>query len=185
MRNNEKLSIEGRPLVNGNDTLFLHLSNFSKKEYTLQIDGSRFAGITATLVDKFTNTQQAIDLAGNTAYTFTINSDAASAASGRFMVVFGSTATTAIDNATGNELFVKISPNPVKDQLQVRFKTAAVAGTTIKVINSLGQVVRTVNAGKVNAGNFTISTNSLPAGLYTVQLISDENKIATQKVVQQ
>ncbi len=185
VRNNEKLSIEGRPLVSGNDTLFLHLSNFSKKEYTLNIDGNRFAGTTATLFDKFTNTQQAIDLAGTTTYKFTINSEAASAASDRFVIAFGSTATTVTDNVADNELFVKISPNPIKDQLQIRFKTTDATNTVIKVINNLGQIVRTVNAGKVNAGNFTISASSLPAGLYTVQLISGDSKIATQKIVKQ
>ncbi len=183
-RNNNRLSIEGRPTIKGNDTLFFAMNNFSKKEYVLKIDGSNFSEANATLIDNYTGTKTAIDLAGINTYNFTVNGDAASAGNDRFMITFGSTTNIAAGETTEtNNLFVKLSPNPVSNQLQVNFKTATTANTVIKVINSLGQTVKTVNAGKVNAGNISIPTGSLADGLYTVQLISGDKKIASQKIV--
>ncbi len=185
-RNNNRLSIEGRPTIKGNDTLFFAMNNFSKKEYVLKIDGSNFSEANATLIDNYTGTKTALDLASITTYNFTVNGDAASAGSDRFMITFGSTATIAAGETTDNSnLFVKVGPNPVSNQLMVNFKTATTETTVIKVINSLGQTVRTVNAGKVNAGSITIPATSLSAGLYTVQLISGDKKLATQKIVKQ
>ncbi len=186
-RNNNRLSIEGRPTIKGNDTLFFAMSNFSKKEYVLKIDGSNFSEANATLIDNYTGTKTALDLAAINTYSFTVNGDAASANSNRFMITFGSTANIAAGETTDNNasLFVKVSPNPVSNQLQVNFKTAATENTVIKVINSLGQTVKTVNAGKVNAGNISIPTTSLANGLYTVQLISGNKNIASHKIVKQ
>ncbi len=184
IRNGEKLAIEGRPLVKAADTLFVGLNNFSKTAYKLVIDAVNLKNVTAVLVDKYAGTTQLLNAEGSTSYNFTVNGDAASAANDRFMVTFGNTTSGNIADAidSNNELYVKLSPNPVINQLMVRFKTATAENTTIKLVNSLGKTVRTVNAGKVSQGNITISTNSLSAGLYTVQLVSG-SKVTIQKIV--
>ncbi len=78
-----------------------------------------------------------------------------------------------------------MSPNPVANQLQVSFKTEKAEQATINVINSLGQVVKTVNAGKTDNGNITIPVSSLSAGIYTVQLLSGDKQISVQKIVKE
>ncbi len=186
-RNNNNLSIEGRPLFNNGDTLFFSMRNFAKKGYSLVMDGSNFKDVNAMLEDRYTGTKQPLQLNASNTYGFVVNNDAASASNNRFMITFGSTATNSAEGLIDNipTLFVKLSPNPVLNQLQVNFKTAIAENTVIKVLNSLGQTVRKVDAGKVNAGNINISTASLSNGLYTVQLISGGKKVASQKMVKQ
>ncbi len=184
IRNGEKLSIEGRPFAAVHDTLYLSFNNFSKKEYTLTIDGNNFKDTKAVLVDKYTGTKQPINVEGNTLYNFTVNGETESTGD-RFLITFENTAPQIVvsDDVADSRLFVKLSPNPVIDQLLVNFKTASVENTVINVVNSLGQIVRTVNAGKVNAGNITISVATLSPGFYTVQLIGNDRKIAAQKII--
>ena len=184
--NDQNLSIEKRPLVSGNDTLHFTLGNFGKRDYSFVIDGNNFANTTAMLEDKYTATKQAIDLAGATTYNFTVNADAGSNSNDRFIITLGSTATiVATDVTTNNNLFVKMSPNPVSNQLQLSFKTEKAEQATIKIINSLGQVVKTVNAGKTDNGNISISVTSLSTGVYTVQLLSGDKQVTTQKLVKE
>jgi len=80
-------------------------------------------------------------------------------------------------------VILKISPNPVSNQLQVSFKTASIDNTVIHIINSAGQAVITVNAGKTAAASINIPVGNLPAGLYVVQLLSGEKKVAIQKII--
>ncbi len=186
-RDNKVLGLEARPLVASTDTLYFNMSNFGKRDYNLVINSSNFSNTTATLEDKYTSTKQAIDLSVTTAYKFTVNSDAGSSSNDRFLITLGSTATIAAstDAAANNGLFVKMSPNPVANQLQVSFKTATINQATINIVNSLGQVVKTINAGKTDNGNITVSVASLSTGIYTVQLLSGDKQISSQKLVKE
>ena len=184
-RNGQTFSIEARPTIADKDTLFFSLTNFGKRDYSLVIDGSNFKNAVATLEDAYTKTKQSIDLVGTTTYNFTVNDDAKSTSSDRFIITFGSTATQVADVVANNSLFIKMSPNPVVNQLQISFKTADTDNTTINIINSLGQVVKTVDAGKVNSGNLSIPVTNLSSGVYTVQLLKGGKNIATQKLVKE
>ncbi len=185
-RGDSRLSIDARPLVNGKDTLFFSMSNFAKKDYILKVDGANLSNTTALLIDNYTNSRQDVDLSSISLYKFTVNGDAASANADRFMIVLGGTATiAAVDVAENTNLFVKLSPNPVSNQLQISFKTAAVENTVINVVNALGQIVKTIHAGKVNTGNIKVDVSRLAAGNYTVQLLSGNNKVATKKIVKE
>lgn len=194
LRDNNRLSIEGRPLIKGRDTLFLNLANFAEKEYSLQIEGKNFNNVTATLEDRFTHSAMALDLKATTCYKFTVGKDTISA--GRLLITFNSktipvipdpkpdpVADTVAVPVSGNGLFFKVSPNPVSDQLQVSFKTATIDNTVIHLINSVGQTVKTVDAGKTAAATINIAVGNLPAGLYVVQLWSREKNVATQKII--
>jgi hypothetical protein len=69
--------------------------NLAKSNYTLQLNSNNLASNigSAVLIDKFTNTQTPVDLAGgNTLYNFAITSDAASSSLSRFTVVFSNQA---------------------------------------------------------------------------------------------
>ena len=185
VKNNKILGLEVRPLVSTNDTLNCKLSNYGKGGYTFVIDGSNFSNTTtATLEDKYTATKQVIDLTGKTTYDFVINNEAASAAKDRFMITLHSI-TPSITATGANSVFVKISPNPVSNQLMVSFKNVTADNTIVRVLNSLGQVVKTVKAGNIATGNISITVDNLSSGFYTVQLLSGEKQISTQKIVKQ
>ncbi len=183
-RNQQLLSIEKRPLAQ-NDTLFVNLANFSKSQYRLNIDGTGFTAGNAMLQDKFTNTRLPLNLAGKTNYDFTINNETASSVADRFMVVFGGTANGSVADVADNQLFLKLSPNPVKGQLQVIFKTATANNTTVTITNGLGQVVKKASGGNTTTGNINVDVSKLAAGVYNVQLLSGGKQVATQKLVKE
>jgi hypothetical protein len=165
--------------------MYFSLRNFAKKSYSLVIDGSNLTATTAKLEDKFTGTSTAIDVAGTTTYNFNVTDDAATSSNDRFIITFGSTAASTVitDGTAASSLYVKMSPNPVRNQLQVSFKTATAEATSINVVNSLGQVIKTVNAGKVATGIVSVPVAELTTGMYTVQLISGGKVVSTQQVV--
>ena len=184
VRENKILGLEARPLVTSTDTLYCNLSNYAKSGYTFVIEGSNFSNTTATLQDKYTGTKQAINLAGTTRYNFTVNDDTASAAKDRFIITFGSTNTSTTTDII-NSLFVKMSPNPVSNQLTISFKNATTDKTIVRVVNTLGRIVKTVNAGNIATGNISIALGNLSSGIYTVQLLTGGKIISTQKIVKQ
>jgi hypothetical protein len=90
MRNGSLLVIEGRPLVDINDTLFLQLANMKVgTNYQFVISASNFnaPSLEAYLVDRLTGTSSALDLSSSTTVAFTVTSATASTGD-RFMVVF-------------------------------------------------------------------------------------------------
>lgn len=184
LRDGTDLGLEARPIPTTGDYLSITLSNFSKKNYRFVIDGTNFNNATATLEDQYTDTKTRLDLNGSTTCNFTVNNDVESSSNKRFKIVFGSTPASTIvaDNLVGS-LYVKMSPNPAVNQLLVSFKTATAETTIINVINSLGELVKTVNVGTVNTGNISVPVSTLASGLYSVQLISGGKVISTQQVI--
>lgn len=69
-----------------------------------------------------------------------------------------------------------VVPNPFQDEAQVEFSVAAPATVQLRVLNMLGQEVSTLHRGLVTAGwhRFTLSRQTLPAGLYYVQLLGSD-----------
>jgi hypothetical protein len=94
LRNTKPLMLEGRPLIDNNDTLFMVINDMEQQAYRFNINGSNFAtdaNLSAFLKDKFLNTETAISLSGTTLYNFTVTADVNSKAADRFMVVFRNT----------------------------------------------------------------------------------------------
>ncbi|RYE22159.1 MAG: hypothetical protein EOP51_13910, partial [Sphingobacteriales bacterium] len=89
-RAGQQLAAEGHKPLMESDTLFYHMTNLQTKQYKLSFEPTNIAatGLTAELVDKFTNTRSYISLTDSTWYTFSATADAASKAADRFMLVF-------------------------------------------------------------------------------------------------
>ena len=89
-RNGIALSIEGRPIISGTDTIPLKIWQYRQKVYWLKINGQNFApAITAQLTDKYLKQASPIDLSLPTTIPFSITSDSASFAPDRFSILFG------------------------------------------------------------------------------------------------
>ncbi|UAY51965.1 T9SS type A sorting domain-containing protein [Ferruginibacter albus] len=92
LRNSKSLSIERRPLITSNDTLYFKLAGTTARSYQLQIVGDNMQqpGLTAFLIDTYKGTNTPLDLysTDGTTLNFSITSDAASAVATRFMIVF-------------------------------------------------------------------------------------------------
>lgn len=78
---------------------------------------------------------------------------------------------------------LNIFPNPAVDVLNVEFKHTAAPSISLKLLNSLGQVLQTKNAD-INGGTGieTFNLTNIPAGIYYLNLES-KGKISTQKIV--
>jgi hypothetical protein len=90
LRDNIKLSIERRPLIVNNDTLFLNLTNTTQRNYQFQFIPTAMnqPGLTGYLKDSYTGDSTLLNMNGNTAVNFSIGADSVSANPNRFMIVF-------------------------------------------------------------------------------------------------
>jgi pimeloyl-ACP methyl ester carboxylesterase len=78
-------------------------------------------------------------------------------------------------------------PNPVKDQLQVRFNTDKVSPTTIEITDIYGRSYKnfTVSKAETQQGWKQIDVSKMPRGVYTLVLyLTDGNKIRKKFIVQ-
>ncbi len=101
LRDARLLSIEGRPLIDSNDTLFINMSNIKpNRTYQFKLDPSNFdaPGLAAFLEDSYLNTTTSVSLLNTTTISFLVNANPTSFAN-RFRIVFR-TATTLPVNFT-------------------------------------------------------------------------------------
>lgn len=88
-RDGRSLSIERRPFITSNDTLFLRLTRTTQRNYNLELVPDNFdPTMTAFLEDKYKGTLTPLIIAGKTNYSFSIDGVAASALADRFHIIF-------------------------------------------------------------------------------------------------
>jgi hypothetical protein len=134
-------------------------------------------GITAYLKDKFLNTEEPI-LTGFS-YAFSTTANAASGGAGRFEIVFKKQALPAV---LVTSLEISLSPNPVSDVLNITYSNPDQTNASIRLVNSNGQVVRTIALGTTNTGKQQVNVRVLAAGNYTVELNTGKQKITKQLI---
>ena len=90
LRNNVNLSIERRHTITANDTLFFNIWGLQRRSYLMKFIGLNLEqeGLQAYLEDSYLHTSAPVNLNDTTDITINLNSDAASAASNRFRLVF-------------------------------------------------------------------------------------------------
>jgi hypothetical protein len=89
VRNSTELVVERRQPVTEADTVVFKMYNLRRINYTLQINATGFDTLlhTAILKDNYTGAETELSLSSLYTYTFTVNTDAASAATGRFKIL--------------------------------------------------------------------------------------------------
>jgi len=77
---------------------------------------------------------------------------------------------------------VRLYPNPVKENFTLEFELAEAADMNISISNALGQTIREIQNGNMNAGShqLNISSNELPNGTYFVTFRQD-GKTSTKR----
>ncbi|MFA5574421.1 MAG: T9SS type A sorting domain-containing protein [Brumimicrobium sp.] len=95
-------------------------------------------------------------------------------------------ATSGIATETAQAFNLNTYPNPFNNETNVAFTLEDAADVSYTVVDLAGQVVVNGNAGKLSAGNHTISVDgsSLSNGVYFLNL-NVNNGVATQKIVVQ
>lgn len=122
-RDGYNLVVEGRQPVTEYDTTYFAIWNMRQQiQYRLEIvtENLNIPGLTAMLVDNFSNTVTPVDLAaGNTQYNFTVTPAAASSARDRFKIVYRQ-----VQAAPVPVTFISISANKVGTNVKVDWKVA-------------------------------------------------------------
>jgi hypothetical protein len=79
---------------------------------------------------------------------------------------------------------VKVFPNPASTVVNIQFNLTSTQDMNVSISNALGQTVREVNTGNLNAGlhNFTVNTADLAAGMYFINFTDGQN-VVTQRFV--
>jgi hypothetical protein len=79
-----------------------------------------------------------------------------------------------------------IYPNPTESSVQLFADIQEEAYYEVVLLNNLGQIVDNLYAGQLTIGTnkLDLSLEGVPAGMYTVQLRS-ENKLYNQKLIKQ
>lgn len=79
---------------------------------------------------------------------------------------------------------LQVFPNPVQDQLSVTFKSDSEKEIAFRLLNSIGQEVRSLNQVTAHSGenSWHMETKHLPSGIYTLQ-ISIDGEVGTAKIV--
>ena len=90
MRSGISLSVEKRQPINTTDTIFFKMTQMKQTSYHLEFTASSLdhPGLLGKLVDNYLGTSTQLNLNDLTTYDFTVTADGASAATGRFMIVF-------------------------------------------------------------------------------------------------
>ncbi len=103
-RQNNHLAVESRPVIITKDTIALFMNNMKQKAYEFEFIPVLFTniGLKAELIDNFLNTRTLLSVVDTVTVNFTVTADPASAATDRFMVVFGPASPLAIDVLTIN-----------------------------------------------------------------------------------
>lgn len=120
LREGKKLAIEQRPVIVLRDTLPLFMSNMKQQPYEFEFRPQAFTNTTlaAELIDNFLGRRTPLSVINPTVVSFNVTADAASAASNRFMVVFGPGRPLAID-AISIQAKVKNNPQGSGNGVQV------------------------------------------------------------------
>ncbi len=174
-RNTKPLMLEGRKLIDDNDTLFLTISGMQQQAYRFAINGSNFANdanLSAYLKDKFLGTETAISLSGNTDYNFSVTADNNSKAADRFMVVFRSTASLPVTltnvKAYQQNSGINVEWNTQSESGMQQYEVEKSAnGTSFTKVNATA-----AKSGTRNSYNWFDANPTIGANYYRIKAIS-------------
>jgi len=133
------------------------------------------------LFDKLTSTFT--KLIAGASYNVTVNSaDSTTYGNSRLAIVMkASTTATAIDPAI-DKFIVKIAGNPVNDNIIVKYAAPKADNTSIRLINSSGQIISNLSLGIQQTGQAIIPVKQFSSGLYVVEVEIGNDKVS-KKVI--
>ena len=173
---NNRLSLDYRKLIEG-EVIPLGLETNLARNFTIKVTDVKLdAGVNLYLVDKFLNTQTKLE--SGATYDFVTTSNVASQGESRFEIGMKQIPIPIISNS----LEIKISPNPVKDQMYINYNNPEQGNAVARITNGVGQVVKTIQLGKQQQGNEKVSMKGLLNGVYNVELTIGKERITKQVV---
>ena len=122
-REGHRLGLEARPVIVSRDTIPLYMNGMRPWNYEWVFTPSMFSNtaLKAELVDRFLNTRTLLSVTDSVVVPFSVTADPASAATDRFMVVFGPLVPLAID---GLSISARVETNGVQVNWSAQKETA-------------------------------------------------------------
>jgi len=183
LRYGTTLSIERRPFITLNDTLFLKVWKTTQRSYQLQItpDNIDHPGMLAFLQDSYLATSSLVNLSGITTINFTVDANAASAASNRFRIVFMPATVLPVK-------FSSIKAYPVNNNIHVDWKVQNdVSIVKYEVEKSLNGIEFSIlnTTAKNTSGSYTWIDAAAAAGrnFYRIKSIDGDGSVSYSPVV--
>jgi len=175
------LSIQSRNLPTESDVIPLSHTQYRNTNYTYKVKVQGLENISAYLFDKYDNTRTPLQNGGETSVTFSVDlTEAASIATDRFDVVFGTTLSneeTAFSNA------VSVYPNPItENQFFIKLPAQEGESLRVKLVNLLGQEVYSKKLNTADGIAKIQPETALQSGIYLVT-ISNGSNTATKKLI--
>jgi hypothetical protein len=91
-----------------------------------------------------------------------------------------------VDHMTVNKFYLSEAyPNPFNPSTKISFSVEKNANTTLKIYNSLGQLVSTIFNGMAETGknySFVFSAENLSSGIY-FSVLESSNNLITKKII--
>lgn len=182
-RDGSNLAIEGLPLADAGDTLFLNFTKTQLKNYEFVIQPLYFnaPGLTAYLLDSYTNTSTPVSITSATTYQFTVTSAAGAWAADRFKIVFKS-------NSTLPVTFTSINAYAKNNGVQVEWNVANETGiNTYDVQRSVDGInfykIATVTANRSVAYNSFDAAPVKGVNYYRIKSVGSNGEPAYTPVV--
>lgn len=181
LKNENKFSIERRPAIVSNDTMYLNISNMRVRNYQLEITLENFDNsITAYLEDSYTAERKLITHSAGNTFPFSIINNPAAYVPGRFRIVFEKdmVAVMAKNNITKNKIpvtekSIKLLQNPVIDnKLQLMMLSQQKGNYTIIITSNEGKQIarKQFNHDGVDGNKVITIKKYLPKGLFTATI---------------
>jgi hypothetical protein len=152
LRNNRTLVVEGRQNITAYDTTYFRMWNMQQQQYRLELNAENMdlPGLNGYLVDNFTGTTTALNLAGTINYPFTVTADAQSSAESRFKVVYRQ-----VQFAPVPVSFISVNATLTGAAVKVDWKVAAERGVQRYEIERSADGNNFIKIGAVTAAGST------------------------------
>ena len=166
---------------NKDDSILLGIHSMVKGEFLMEVNDVKIPShSTAYLRDKFLNRQVKIDNALK--YAFEINEDPTSQGNERFELILQKETIQFMDKDAFDQNMM-IRPNPVRDFIQIKLSKPFNSSATIRIINSIGQVIRSIEDHQGN-NMLIIPVTDLLKGIYFIE-INDGMSKRVQKIIKE
>lgn len=171
--NNGFKAIDKQGLPDDGHDVQLIIANYKVSDYSLTFNlGNTPETLKVFLNDTYLNTQT--ELTESTRYDFTVDTSISeSIAQDRFYLSFEQ---VTLSNQSFEEADVRLHPNPVENQLQVKLPDS-IEVKEIRIYTMLGQEV-------TNSQSKTIDVSNLKSGIYLVEILTEQGKF-TKKIIKQ
>jgi hypothetical protein len=190
LRSSNVLIIEARQPVTTTDTIFFKMWNMKQQQYKMEFVPSNLntTGLTAVLEDSYLGTKTPVDLTNTNSVLFTVDGNAGSSASNRFMVVLNNNSSPVAVSFTG------ISAQQAGTGIEVGWKVTGENGIQQYIIerstngSSFSQVgVTTAKGNNGGAISYSLQDGTATTGTYYYRILSvgvngAESYTATVKV---